>query len=333
MSLVSVIIPAYNGEAYLKQAINSVFEQTYPDYELIIIDDGSNDRTLEVIAECKSLLEQNHYENKPLEFTCVSQTNQGVAIARNKGLEIAKGEYIAFLDQDDFWLPHKLAEQVAIFEQDQNLGLVNSGWNIVDDEGEILSVVQPWQNSDSLTPQDLIIWKPIFLGAMLFRRSWLDKTTGFKPRLAQTSDVELGLSLGAIACPGAWLKQATVNYRQHEDNVSNNTLKQAEELNQMLEDFFARPELAPEIKALEAESRYQSLVWSAWRLSASGNLVEMGKYLTESCKYIDKYPTEVVISWVQSFQQYASEYGKRIDVKKLSSSQPWQDLINSYVLS
>ena len=61
MSLVSVIIPAYNGEAYLKQAITDVFEQTYSHYELIIIDDGSSDRTLEVIAEYESLLEQNHY--------------------------------------------------------------------------------------------------------------------------------------------------------------------------------------------------------------------------------------------------------------------------------
>lgn len=333
MSLVSVIIPAYNGEAYLKQAITSVFEQTYPDYELIIINDGSSDRTLEVIAECESLLEQQQYQHKPLEYICFSQENQGVAIARNKGLEMAKGEYIAFLDQDDFWLPHKLSDQVAIFEQDQSLGLVNSGWNIIDAEGEILSTVQPWQNSDTLTPQDLIIWKPIFLGAMLFRRSWLEKTTGFNPLLAQTSDVELGISLGAIACPGAWLKQSTVGYRQHAENVSNNTLAQAQELIQMLGNFFARPDLAPEIQALEAESLYQSLVWSAWRLSQSGDLVHMAEYLADSCKYTDQYPTEVVMDWVQSFQQYATEYGKRIDFQKLSSSQPWQDLINSYVLS
>ncbi len=333
MSLVSVIIPAYNGEAYLKQAIISVFEQTYSHYELIVINDGSSDRTLEVIAECKSLLENNLYKNKPLEFTCVSQDNQGVAIARNKGLEIAKGEYIAFLDQDDFWLPDKLTAQVELFKQNADLGLVNSGWNIVDADGEILSAVQPWQNSDSLTPQDLIIWKPIFLGAMLFRRTWLQKTNGFNPLLAQTSDVELGLSLGAIACHGAWLKQATVGYRQHEHNVSNNTLVQARELNQMLDDFFSRQDLAPEIKTLEAESRYQSLVWSAWRLSESGNLMEMSEYLAESYTYINKYPTEVVLDWVKSFQQYAAEYGKRIDFETLSSSQPWQNLIDSYVLN
>ena len=149
----------------------------------------------------------------------------------------------------------------------------------------------------------------------------------------RTSDVELGMRLGAIACPGAWLKQATVGYRQHQHNVSNNTLIQAQELNQMLEDFFARPDLAPEIKALEAESRYQSLVWSAWRLSESENLAQMSEYLADSCKYIDKYPTEVVIIWVKSFQQYSAEYGKRIDFKKLSSSQPWQKLIDNFVLS
>ena len=81
MSLVSVIIPAFNGETYLKQAITSVFEQTYSHYELIVINDGSRDRTLDVIAECKSLLEQSTFALKPHDFFCVSQINQGVAVS------------------------------------------------------------------------------------------------------------------------------------------------------------------------------------------------------------------------------------------------------------
>ena len=253
MSLVSVIIPVYNGEAYLEKAIASIVAQTYTNYEIIAIDDGSTDNTRRVLAKYNNLI-------------YLYQDNQGVAQARNKGLEVAKGEYIAFLDQDDFFLPHKLAKQVSLMEQKPDLGLVNSGWDIVNETGKTLSTVTPWLNLPTLNSAELIVWKPVFLGAMLFRNSWLKKTDGFNPHLEQTPDVELVLRLAAMGCRGDWVKEATVGYRQHQNNASNNTLLQAKELNQMLEKFFSQSNISPEVKALEAESRYQSLVWSAWRL-------------------------------------------------------------------
>ena len=99
--LISVIIPAYNRERYLAEAIESVFAQTYPAIELIVVDDGSIDRTAEVAKRYPIIY---HY-----------QPNGGIGAARNAGIALATGTYIAFLDSDDIWLPDKLANQMAAF--------------------------------------------------------------------------------------------------------------------------------------------------------------------------------------------------------------------------
>lgn len=102
--LVSVIVPVYNGERYLAQAIESVLDQSYSPVEIIIVDDGSTDESAHVAqAYCSHV-------------RCVHRANSNTANARNEGVQLAIGEYIAFLDQDDVWLPDKLSLQMAEFD-------------------------------------------------------------------------------------------------------------------------------------------------------------------------------------------------------------------------
>jgi glycosyltransferase involved in cell wall biosynthesis len=103
MSLISVIIPTYNRSAFLKEAIESVLKQTYQPFELIVVDDGSTDDTAEVLS-C--------YAGK---ISIFSIPHGGPSAARNHGIQAARGDYIAFLDSDDFWLPGKLAAQMRFF--------------------------------------------------------------------------------------------------------------------------------------------------------------------------------------------------------------------------
>ncbi len=103
MPRVSVIIPTYNRRQFLKEAIDSVLNQTFKDVELIVVDDGSTDGTEELVSA---------YGKK---IRYIWQMNKGPAAARNKGTEIASGEYIAFLDSDDLWLPRKLEKQIDFF--------------------------------------------------------------------------------------------------------------------------------------------------------------------------------------------------------------------------
>ncbi|MDJ0568546.1 MAG: glycosyltransferase family A protein, partial [Pleurocapsa sp. MO_192.B19] len=201
MVKVSIIIPAYNGDRYIAEAIEGILTQTYSDYEIIVVDDGSTDNTRQIIQQYGDRIQY------------LSQTNQGVAASRNLGLKASQGEYIAFLDQDDVFLPHKLASQVTLLDQNPALGIANSGWQIVNEQGEVQAAVEPWQQIPNLNLADLIIWKPVFLGAMLFRRSWLDRSSGFDTTLEQTPDVDLVLKLAMMGCPAAWVEQTTVKYR------------------------------------------------------------------------------------------------------------------------
>lgn len=102
MPTVSVIIPTHNRRDFVREAIASVLAQTYRDFELIVVDDGSDDGTAEVAQECTGV-------------RYVYQANQGVSAARNHGVALSKGELLAFLDSDDLWQPHKLERQVAFF--------------------------------------------------------------------------------------------------------------------------------------------------------------------------------------------------------------------------
>ena len=213
------------------------------------------------------------------------------------------------------------------------LGIVNSGWQICpvgesDRHNRVETAVKPWLQIPNLSLADAIVWKPVFLGAMLFRRVWLEKVDGFNTALEQTPDVDLFLRLAAVGCPAAWVEQVTVKYRQHENNASKNALLQAQELNQITANFFARPTISPELKILEARSRYQSLVWSAWRLHQTGYLPEMRNYLQESQVYSDRYPTELPLDWITSFENYSAEYGLEFDVKALIASREWQGLLH-----
>jgi len=103
--LVSVIIPAYNAERFLTRSLRSVLDQTYPRLQVIVVDDGSTDYTAHIVNR-----------HADLRMTYVRQANQGPGAARNTGVKIARGEYVTFLDADDYYLPTKIAEQVAFLD-------------------------------------------------------------------------------------------------------------------------------------------------------------------------------------------------------------------------
>ncbi len=112
MPKVSVVIPSYNHAAYLEQTVQSVFAQSFTDYEVLVIDDGSSDRSMELLLS---------YQDR---LTVLSKENGGPASAKNMGLRRAVGEYIAFLDSDDLWSPDKLELQVRYLDDHRDVGLV-----------------------------------------------------------------------------------------------------------------------------------------------------------------------------------------------------------------
>ncbi|MGE0132674.1 MAG: glycosyltransferase family 2 protein [Blastocatellales bacterium] len=122
---VSVVIPAYNAEKYLAETVRSVLDQTYGDYEVIVVDDGSSDGTLEVAKSFQSRIQ------------VFAKPNGGPASARNLAIKNSRGDYIAFLDSDDLWMNDKLGQQVALLEENPAVGLVyGEALMFTQDDGE-----------------------------------------------------------------------------------------------------------------------------------------------------------------------------------------------------
>jgi len=128
LPLVSVIIPAYNAEQFVERTLNSVLNQTYQNFEVIVVNDGSHDRTAEIVSEMAQRDDR---------VTLLHQANLGVAAARNLGIQYSSGEFIAPIDADDLWHPHNIAKQVQRFaESSADVGLVYS-WSLDIDEHDL----------------------------------------------------------------------------------------------------------------------------------------------------------------------------------------------------
>lgn len=123
--LVSVIMPAYNAGPYIGEAIQSILDQTFANWDLIVVDDGSTDNTAEVVATFLSDRRIRYHK----------QPNGGEPVARNTGIELSHGNLIAWLDADDIWFPEKLAKQIEIFAEYPEVGFCGTGLVTVDSKG------------------------------------------------------------------------------------------------------------------------------------------------------------------------------------------------------
>ena len=312
---VSVIIPAYNCDRYIVQTVESVLLQENCDYEIIIIDDGSTDSTEAVLEPYRDRLRY------------VKQENQGVAAARNHGIAIAKADFIAFLDADDYFLPEKLARQADILARNPDLGIVHSGWQRVDHQGNKLLDVRPWLQIPELNLATWLRWKPVLPSAMMFRREWLQYVNGFDARFPPAEDTDLVLKLALKGCRTAWLRQITVCYRQHETSAMHKGTPQARSLMAVTDNFFNQPDLPFEIRLMEQSVRYGTLVWIAWYLDYTGHRAEMIEYLQQAWKYRTHAGMEALVSWIESFAEFSRNWGVKFDVSSLTSSPEWQELI------
>ena len=190
-TLVSVVIPSYNGQEMIHRAINSVFQQTYKNHEIIVVDDGSTDSTLDVLSRYGS------------QITLIRQQNAGAVVARNIGAKHANGAYIAFLDQDDWWVPKKLEIQVRALEADPSLGLVFGNLEAVDKQEKSLrfmTIFPGYRHSPSL--DDLLLIFPLYPSSATLRKDLFNRTGGFDTRFGSSGaygDQDLHIRLRRLA--------------------------------------------------------------------------------------------------------------------------------------
>jgi glycosyltransferase involved in cell wall biosynthesis len=313
---VSIIIATYNCDRYIEDAVKSVLHQTYQNWELIVVNDGSTDDTVKVL---EPYLERIRY---------IYQENQGVSAARNRGLKEAKGDFIAFLDADDFFvLPSKLAEQVRCFEEQPSVGIVQSGWQIVDNEGKKLLELGLWDKIPNLDLETWLIENPVLPSAMMFRRDWLERAGGFDPEFSHGEDTELVLRLIRMGCQATWFKKITVAYRQHNSNSSHRTFEQAKSLIRVLDKFFSRGDIPEQIRQIENKVYYHKLVWLAWCFYENGDFKEMVEYLEKALLKSPYKPTTTMRTWPKSFESMSYYKDKKFNTSSFLALPEWQQLV------
>lgn len=220
--VVSVVTPLYNSASFIDETLESLQAQTFDDWEAILVDDGSTDDTPQRV--------QRFLEDE--RFSYVRQDNQGIAAARNRAIDGARGEWIAFLDHDDRWKPEKLERQLDAAER--------HGWEIICTEADIVrqgrrtrysdhlpeemrrALADPEHRSDDLYTL-LIGTNFLCASSVLLRRSLFDKHGLLEPALAPADDYDMWLRCAAHA-PVGYVPESLVDYVLHTSNHSWNTV-------------------------------------------------------------------------------------------------------------
>lgn len=268
--LVSAVIPAFNAERFIRTAVQSALAQTYASLEVIVVDDGSTDRTG---AIAQGFGKQVHY---------VWQGNQGVAAARNTGIELARGELIAFLDADDEWLPDKTTTQVTALLADGAIAAFTATRYVDEMSGHEWIESCPAQPDvvQALLVSSAIVGPP---SAALVRRQALRDVGGFDRQLSQSADWDMWLRLAMIGRFSV-TDEPLVRYRVHNTNMSRDArLLEADTL-RVFRKFFASADGAryAHLKRRAYSNHY--LIFSGSYLHAR-DLVASARCLAHAVRY------------------------------------------------
>ena len=208
--LVSVIIPTFNRAHRISPSLESALQQTLTDYEIIVVDDGSTDNTREFLS--RRFGDSIRYISKA--------KNEGLARARNTGIEASRGKYIALLDDDDLWLPEKLALQVDRAQKNPSLGLVYCGAYKVNEAGAVLEQIKPAKRG---TIFEDMLYRNYLLGPAsiaLMTRDVLHKTGCFDENLCPCADWDMWIRLARCA-EVDFVEEPLVHYVLHDNNMHN----------------------------------------------------------------------------------------------------------------
>jgi glycosyltransferase involved in cell wall biosynthesis len=272
MSKVSVIIPNYNYGRYIAEAIDSVFAQTLPPHEVIVVDDGSTDNSPEVLAS---------YGDR---ITVLLQQNQGVGAARNAGAAASTGDLLAFLDADDKWLPEKLERQVDLISSDAEIGLVHCAMHEFDTTtNETISVEDA--GMEGWVAADLVLFeRPVICGpgsTTLVRRGVFLNVGGYDTdkSLHPSEDWELSVRI-AKKWKFGFVREPLVLYRNHGVNAHLDIVKfERSTLCAWSKVFGAGDETFSDLKRRSYGNLYRVLAGSSLQAGAYGGFAQ---YLIKS---------------------------------------------------
>lgn len=181
---VTVLMSIYNGERYLNEAVDSILTQTFTDFEFLIIDDASTDRTPEILRG---------YDDPRIRIV-TNEENLGLTKSLNKGLTLARGEYIARMDADDISLPERFEQQIYFLEKNSDIGVLGAAVQYIDECGKPLQILK-WPQKDTLIKWELCFMNPIAHPSAIIRRRLLTESGGYNEKITFAQDYDLWVRL------------------------------------------------------------------------------------------------------------------------------------------
>lgn len=260
MATVSILIPAFNAATTLPRTLESVLDQTYQDFDVWVVDDGSTDDTAQGVAQFIEARAESRIH-------LLQQPNSGAAIARNQGIAHSTGALVTFLDADDYWTPDKLEAQVAALAQHPAAAVAYSWTDYVNEQGKFLYPGGRDRYSGNVYT-DLFRHNFIESGSnLMVRRSALEQVGGFEPTLTSAHDWELWLRL-AERYEFVLVPQAQICYRVGADSISSNVARQEQNSRRVVAAALTRSpaQLAPYRRASLA-NLYQYFAFRAMGLA------------------------------------------------------------------
>ncbi|MGD2183358.1 glycosyltransferase [Lusitaniella coriacea] len=252
MPAISIVIPVYNGSITIQETIESVLNQTFQDIEILIINDGSNDKTLEVISK---------FEDPRIQV--FSYSNAGLAVSRNRGIAKATGDYIAFLDADDLWTPDKLQAQWQELQENPDAAVAYSWTDYIDESSQFLFSGRRTSLSGDVYPE-LLVRNLLENGSNpLIRQQALKEIGDFDPLVNAAADRDMYLRLAArysfICVPSP-----QILYRVSAQSMSANLTQQEQHSVAVIEKAFKQaPQSLQHLKKQSLANIYKYLAWKS----------------------------------------------------------------------
>jgi hypothetical protein len=298
---VSVIMPAYNHGPYIGEAIQSVCDQTFDDWELIIVNDGSTDSTANAIAQF----------DDPRIYS-IFQTNNGVSAARNAGIEVSAGEYLAFLDADDLLHQRNLEIQATRLDQNPEIGVTYVSRIEMDQDRKPLRFHRPPLR---LTLKDLVLGFPICPSDFMIRREWIDRAGVFNRSYTINEDRDFFLRLALSGCLFTGTDQFLSFHRFYSGRTFQDLPEKLNQMLQVLHSAFTDPCCPPEITDLHDLAHRNIYVEWAYQASVTNETDLALQYFRQALHHdqtMETNPDELFQRLVEASTRDGGEHETRL---------------------
>lgn len=278
--LVTAVIPVHNGELYIRQAVRSVLDQTYPRIECVVVDDGSDDGTRDVLSEFGERVK------------ILRQGNSGVAVARNRGAAAGTGDLIAFLDADDLWLPKKIEIQISAFERDARLGLIYASLHIVTEHLRFIGRVDCAPGEIALR-NTLLLEKPFMTGigsTSLVPKAVFDRIGGFDEELSTSADVDFACRI-AVRHPVFGINRPLVLYRMHDAQMHSDPRIAEADMCRVFDKLFGSEAIPYDLRRMRSRAEANLEVSLAGRYLVEG---DRRRFLRHAGRALTRRPDRVL---------------------------------------